>query len=65
MDLFEAIGMAGKFFQFIVQLLFQGDIDLVSPFAMMAMDLTHYLSYPSVRIIFGLYHTAGVSLADV
>jgi len=31
-DFLEAIGMAGKLLQFVVQLLFQGDVDLVSPF---------------------------------
>ena len=32
MDLFQAIGMARKLLQFVVQLLFQGDVDLVGPF---------------------------------
>ena len=32
MDLFQAIGVAGKFFQLIMQLFLQGNIDLVSPF---------------------------------
>ncbi len=32
MDLFQAVGMTGKFFQFVMKFLFQRDVNLVGPF---------------------------------
>jgi hypothetical protein len=59
MDLFQAVSVAGEFFQLIMQLFLQGDVDLVSPLgdngdglvqiARLCLDIGEILGFHDIR----------------
>ena len=67
MNLFQAISMAGKFIQLVMQLFFQRNVDLVSPFGNNSnrlIEITCFILYFIQAFCFNIIGNASAKLTS-